>query len=615
MRAIKSILKQLIVLLLAATVFAAGGDEVYFEDIDTATEINALTTDADFLTAEVDGSITNEIQDLSIAGDTLSLSGDTTTVDLSGYYNSETDVASTITRDTEWDTEAEVQTAWGSVNILLETEIDASSELATLMDDETGTAGNLVFSNTPTLVTPVIGLATGTSLDLGATTLYGSRAITVDTGGVLNIDIGSAAGDDFTVDTSKLIVEGDTGNVGIGTASPSGKLHATMTMATTGNEVGYLFEYTQNKVSGSPTGFRVSATSGTTPNNNFIQDWYANNVLMGDIDINGNLYLAGKIMANGLGTDTTTGILYAGTNGGTSIINLGNPINFNDNGYWSYVGSRITGIVTRNVSAANYDSDMTLSVGGNGTSQTFLYAVSGTTPTASLNPNGGGVIIGGTTPTATYELTVNNDIYAVGDVSALTFTDRASPIPAGRGATILDDIKKIKIVGTEDKSTLPDYIRHDNEVNVYEDTELKAIPQEDAFETVMVEQDKTVPYFDDYGNRVDKKILTEEKQILEEFTIEGGKIIEKFRTESIYEKEFVPQTRLKKDIYFDSKTGLCYQKVGEGEIKKADGKIVQIVKTGTKIEEGTNLGMAVSMLIVAVQEQQKKIEELQKKVK
>ena len=48
-------------------------------------------------------------------------------------------------------------------NVLLETEIDASSELLALMDDETGT-GLLVFGTTPTLTTPVIGAATGTSL-------------------------------------------------------------------------------------------------------------------------------------------------------------------------------------------------------------------------------------------------------------------------------------------------------------------------------------------------------------------------------------------------------------------------------------------------------------------
>ena len=73
-------------------------------------------------------------------------------------------IASTITRDTEWDTEAEVQTAWGAVNIILETEIDASSELVALMDDETG-SGLLVFATSPTLVTPTLGAATATSVN------------------------------------------------------------------------------------------------------------------------------------------------------------------------------------------------------------------------------------------------------------------------------------------------------------------------------------------------------------------------------------------------------------------------------------------------------------------
>src|SRR3989338_3092164 len=76
-------------------------------------------------------------------------------------------LAAGITRDVEWDTESEVQTAWGSVNILLETEIDASSELITLMDDETGT-GYLVFANTPILITPTIsGLFTLSSIPTG----------------------------------------------------------------------------------------------------------------------------------------------------------------------------------------------------------------------------------------------------------------------------------------------------------------------------------------------------------------------------------------------------------------------------------------------------------------
>ena len=62
----------------------------------------------------------------------------------------------------------------------------SSSELAGIISDETGT-GALVFANTPTLVTPNIGAATGTSLTLsgdltvnGTTTTINSTEITID---------------------------------------------------------------------------------------------------------------------------------------------------------------------------------------------------------------------------------------------------------------------------------------------------------------------------------------------------------------------------------------------------------------------------------------------------
>ena len=45
----------------------------------------------------------------------------------------------------------------------------SSSNLAAALTDETGTGG-AVFANTPTLATPVIGAATGTSLNLGSST-------------------------------------------------------------------------------------------------------------------------------------------------------------------------------------------------------------------------------------------------------------------------------------------------------------------------------------------------------------------------------------------------------------------------------------------------------------
>jgi len=79
--------------------------------------------------------------------------------------NTEINIAieAAITRDEEWNTEGEVETVWGDVNILLETEIDASSELLALMDDETGT-GLLVFGTAPTFASTItIGTNGGTS--------------------------------------------------------------------------------------------------------------------------------------------------------------------------------------------------------------------------------------------------------------------------------------------------------------------------------------------------------------------------------------------------------------------------------------------------------------------
>ena len=71
-----------------------------------------------------------------------------------------------------------------------------SAELISVISDETG-SGALVFANTPTLVTPNIGAATGTSLVLsgdltvnGTTTTINSTTVTVDD---KNLELGSSA--------------------------------------------------------------------------------------------------------------------------------------------------------------------------------------------------------------------------------------------------------------------------------------------------------------------------------------------------------------------------------------------------------------------------------------
>jgi len=89
-----------------------------------------------------------------------------------------------------------------------------SAELAGVISDETGT-GALVFANTPTLVTPNIGAATGTSLVLsgdltvnGTTTTINSTEITIDD---KNIVLGSVASpSDAGADGGGLTLKGTT---------------------------------------------------------------------------------------------------------------------------------------------------------------------------------------------------------------------------------------------------------------------------------------------------------------------------------------------------------------------------------------------------------------------
>lgn len=90
----------------------------------------------------------------------------------------------------------------------------SSANLISAVTDETGT-GALVFANTPTLVTPNIGAATGTSLVLsgdltvnGTTTTINSTTLTVDD---KNIELGSVAEPtDITADGGGITLKGTT---------------------------------------------------------------------------------------------------------------------------------------------------------------------------------------------------------------------------------------------------------------------------------------------------------------------------------------------------------------------------------------------------------------------
>jgi len=121
-----------------------GVRECDYDDLPTGNSSGTLTT----IQEEDSGVGGADIVTLDFEGDDF---------DLSESPDTEVNVtiAAAVTRDTEWDTVGEIETVT-SVNILVETEIDASSELRAIMDDESGT-GALLFAGGD------IGAATATT--------------------------------------------------------------------------------------------------------------------------------------------------------------------------------------------------------------------------------------------------------------------------------------------------------------------------------------------------------------------------------------------------------------------------------------------------------------------
>lgn len=128
--------------------FSATGGGIFYDDSEGKWKKCQDNTLSDLDTTGAGATITVEEDNATVDSATTNLDflGADFDVTSSPAGESNVVVAAALTRDTEWDTESEVQTAWGSVNILLETEIDASSELRALMDDESGT-GALLFAD------------------------------------------------------------------------------------------------------------------------------------------------------------------------------------------------------------------------------------------------------------------------------------------------------------------------------------------------------------------------------------------------------------------------------------------------------------------------------------
>ena len=97
-----------------------------------------------------------------------------------------------------------------------------SAELRGVISDETGT-GVAVFNNTPTLITPILGVASATSLACPAfTTSSGAMGFTPAAGSNFNVTLSTTG--DFAVGTD-LCVDTSASKTGVGTNTPSERLH------------------------------------------------------------------------------------------------------------------------------------------------------------------------------------------------------------------------------------------------------------------------------------------------------------------------------------------------------------------------------------------------------
>jgi hypothetical protein len=124
--------------------------------------------------------------------------------------------------------------------------ITVSSDLALATGSITSASGAISFGNENLSTTGTLGAGAGTLTSLsvsdGNITNVGDIAldsitsdgttITIGTGSTMTftdnttiaVSLGNDAGDDFTIDSTAFVVEGDTGKVGIGTSSPSSKI-------------------------------------------------------------------------------------------------------------------------------------------------------------------------------------------------------------------------------------------------------------------------------------------------------------------------------------------------------------------------------------------------------
>ena len=173
-----------------------------------------------------------------------------------------------------------------------------SANLATLVTDETGT-GSLVFATTPTLVTPVLGLATGTSVMLSAN--IGAAAG--------NVSGNFTAGNFQSAGNVNVAAGLITGALTAGTLQTSGNVNASSLRVTSNSTLGTVVSGTWNGGSISTTFTDAKVTSITGTANQITASASTGAItlsLPSDVIVPNNLTVTGDLIVQGTAVTMNT---------------------------------------------------------------------------------------------------------------------------------------------------------------------------------------------------------------------------------------------------------------------------------------------------------------------
>lgn len=408
--------------------------------------------------------------------------------------------------------------------------------------------------------------ASGANADITSTTAL--TQITRATGGAFDIAIGGVAGDDFTVDTDKFVVPGDTGIVKVGTAFDTPEI---------GNSAGdlklqadvqgdvVLFGDTDvgDEESGQTLYIHRKAAEGDSymffHTNSFGNaKWYSSSNMV--MDCNGALALQSNAEGN----------VYYFENAA-----IGENREIRQDGYITVAGAARyvkwqVNDTTDNFELSREDSNIGF----------FDIQM----PTLI----DGGLTVGSNTDAGDNNLRVEGTGYFVGALTAASYADNT---PFYEGDALLD-LKGIK--GEDGKinhASLPEFaqINTGQMIITIISGERVLVAEKDAFEEY--EDIKIVQIKDDNGEPIMSKIDIS-------YDIKDGQAIQV--ETPVYETEEIHTTkkRLKDDVKFDSKTGELYTQA----------------ETTTETQEdkpGRNLGAMISILTKAVQQLTIKVEALE----